>query len=139
MAISKPQFIKIIAIFVLTILIGIGAFVTILYPQASSVDKTSFTSNVKQVAGEQVIEITSGGGFFPNTTVAKSGIKTVLKFTGNGAVDCSNTLSIPKLNIKNQTLSLNSTTQFDIDAQSSNTVADGSCSMGMYNFKIVFI
>lgn len=88
--------------------------------------------------GKQIIDLTAKGGFSPNTITAKANVETILNVITNKTFDCSSSIRIPKLNIS-ENLPLTGTTQIALGSYNSGEEIDGTCLMGMYNFKIKFI
>jgi len=102
----------------------------------STSQKTTITSNVTIVNGKQIIEINAKGGYYPQRSIAKAGIPTIIRFNTNGTFDCSSSIRIPSINVfKN--LSLSGSTDIDVGSNSVG-VLQGSCGMGMYPFAVDF-
>ncbi len=93
--------------------------------------------NVSLVSGKQVVEIRVKGGYTPQTSEARAAINTTLRFETSGTFDCSSSIVIPSLNIR-QTLPATGSTDIEIPAQRAGTTLNGSCAMGMYHFAVVF-
>jgi plastocyanin domain-containing protein len=103
-------------------------------------DTNDSTANVAAITikdGTQYIDMTAKNGFSPNYIVAKANLPTVLKVITSNTYDCSSTIRIPSQNVS-QTLEPNATTEIKLAAQVPGYVMDGSCAMGMYDFKIKF-
>lgn len=94
-------------------------------------------NNVTIVDEKQVITISAKGGYSPQVTHAKADIPTIIKVVTNGTFDCSSALSIPSLQYQ-KNLPATGETLIDVPAQSTGTTLQGVCSMGMYNFSILF-
>jgi len=92
--------------------------------------------NVSIVDGTQVITINAKGGYSPQTTVAKAGVPTVLKFNTDGTFDCSSAVRIPSMDISKHLLP-SGTTEIDLGTPKVATL-QGVCLMGMYSFEINF-
>jgi plastocyanin domain-containing protein len=92
--------------------------------------------NVSLIDGKQVIEISVKGGYSPAQTAAKAGVPTVLRFTTNGAYDCSSSVRIPSMSISKK-LPPTGSTDIDLGTPAAGDLA-GTCSMGMYSFNINF-
>jgi plastocyanin domain-containing protein len=93
--------------------------------------------NVYMSGGEQVINITVKGGYFPKVSSAKAGVPTTLRFNTKGTFDCSSAVVIPSLNYR-ANLSPSGITEVDVPAQEPGTKLRGTCSMGMYSFTVNF-
>ncbi len=94
-------------------------------------------NNVSIVNGIQIIEIEAKGGYNPQNTIAKANIPTILKVKTNNTFDCSLSLKIPSLNISTI---LDNSGQKEIDLKTPKKgLLNGTCSMGMYSFKINFV
>ncbi|MCR4274698.1 MAG: cupredoxin domain-containing protein [Candidatus Campbellbacteria bacterium] len=93
-------------------------------------------NNVSIVDGVQVVEILAKGGYFPEKSVAKAGIPTILRLKTSGTFDCSSIVRIPSLNI---TKNLPPSGGLDVDLGSPKAgVMQGTCGMGMYPYEIDF-
>ena len=93
-------------------------------------------NNVSIVDGVQVVEILAKGGYFPEKSVAKAGIPTILRFKTNGTFDCSSIVRVPSLDI---TKNLPPSGSLDVDLGSPKAgVMQGTCGMGMYPYEIDF-
>ena len=92
--------------------------------------------NVHMENGVQVVEIKAGGGYAPARSVAKAGIPTVLRFTTNGAFDCSSSIRIPSMSLT-KILPQTGTEDIDLGVSKSGPL-QGMCGMGMYPFSIEF-
>jgi plastocyanin domain-containing protein len=93
--------------------------------------------NVYMSGGEQIIDITVKGGYFPKISSAKAGTPTTLRFNTRGTFDCSSAVVIPSLNYRTN-LSSSGTTEVEVPAQEPGTKLKGLCSMGMYSFTVNF-
>lgn len=93
-------------------------------------------NNVAIVDGKQIITISARGGYSPKVSIAKAGVKTVIRFKTNGTFDCSSSVRIPSLSIS-KSLPATGETDIDLGVQNVGTL-NGTCSMGMYNFEVKF-
>ncbi len=103
---------------------------------ASGAPNVPSRDNVSMVDGVQIINISVKGGYEPRSTVAKAGLPTVLRFTTNGAFDCSTAVRIPSLNL-GENLPMSGTLDIPIGT-STPGIMKGTCSMGMYGFEVDF-
>lgn len=87
--------------------------------------------------GKQVLLMDARIGYKPNDFDVKAGIPSILRITTQNTYDCSSYVIIPSLNIS-KALPTTGTTDIDLGTQKSGTTINGSCSMGMYRFKIKF-
>jgi plastocyanin domain-containing protein len=87
--------------------------------------------------GTQFIDISAKGGYSPRKVMAKAGIPTILRVSTKGTFDCSASLVIPKLSYQ-KFLQPSGTEDITIPAEQARGILQGLCSMGMYNFQIVF-
>lgn len=92
--------------------------------------------NVAVVDGVQIVEIKAKGGYQPRNSVAKAGVKTILRINTKGTFDCSSAIRIPSLNV-DQILPPSGTTDIELGIQNPG-ILRGSCGMGMYPFSITF-
>ena len=69
--------------------------------------------------------------------MAKAGIPTILRVKTNGTFDCSASLAIPNLSYQ-KFLQPSGTEDIAITAEQARGTLQGLCSMGMYNFQVVF-
>jgi sulfite exporter TauE/SafE/copper chaperone CopZ len=93
-------------------------------------------NNVTIENGKQIVEIKARGGYTPRTSVAKSGLPTILRFNTSNTFDCSSSVRIPSLNIS-KSLPSSGLTDIELPNSSVGTLR-GTCGMGMYPFEIDF-
>ncbi len=120
-------------------IIGVGLF-AIGYNNTSSNPKAEVDNpiNTPVIEGnKQILDLTAKNGYSPAIINAKADMAAVLKVKTNTTFDCSSALTIPKLNVS-KNLPPSGITEIEIPAQKPGTVINGTCSMGMYNFKIQF-
>lgn len=128
---TKTTFIGIaIAVFLIG---GITALISLSDESSSQTAQ----NNVSMIDGKQVIEITAKGGYSPRSTSAQANVPTVLKVKTQGTFDCSSALTIPALAWQ-KNLPPSGETLIEIPAQEVGTKLQGLCSMGMYNFVVIF-
>jgi plastocyanin domain-containing protein len=121
----------VIAIVVLVLIAG-GFFLFSNKPNETA------NQNVVSTSGDkQIIDLTAKGGYSPSVITAEANKETILRVSTNNTFDCSSAFTIPKLGI-NKMLPASGKTEFPIAAQAPGTEIDGTCSMGMYSFKIKF-
>jgi plastocyanin domain-containing protein len=124
-----------------TIIISVGILLVvgfIWFFATSSSQTTAATGDaVTMVNGIQIIQITARGGYKPNNINAKSNVPTSLWIQTTNTFDCSASVTIPKLNVR-ENLPNTGNTEIKIPEQASGTTLTGVCSMGMYSFKINF-
>lgn len=104
-------------------------------------DGKNVTSNtdVVSISGDtQYIDIEAKGGYFPEFIEAQADIKTVLRVSTKNTFDCSSALTIPSLDVQ-ENLPANGKTEISLEPQEKGYELDGTCSMGMYSFKIRFV
>lgn len=89
------------------------------------------------IDGKQVIDISAKGGYSPRRVFAKAGIPTILRVSTRGTFDCSASLVIPKLSYQ-KFLQPSGTEDIAIAPEQAQGTLQGLCSMGMYNFQIIF-
>jgi plastocyanin domain-containing protein len=124
-----------ISIIVAVVLIG-GAFMFAKNGNNKGVSQVANANNVSIVDGKQIVEIHAKGGYQPQSSVAKAGIPTIIRFDTDGTFDCSSTIRIPSMNIS-KSLPQSGTTDIDIGSPQVATL-NGTCGMGMYRFKVDF-
>lgn len=95
------------------------------------------TENVEIIDGKQIIEINARGGYLPMITLAKANVETVLKVKTVNTYDCSTALIIPQINYS-EILPPTADTIINLPPQTSGSELRGTCSMGMYGFRIRF-
>lgn len=93
-------------------------------------------NNVTIVDGKQIVDLTAGGGYSPEKSIAKANMHTILRFNTSGTFDCSSFVRIPSLNV-GQSLSPSGITEIDL-GNPKEGILRGSCGMGMYPFEINF-
>ncbi len=124
-----------ISIIVAVVLIG-GAFMFAKSGNNKTTGQVANANNVSIVDGKQIIEIHAKGGYQPQSSIAKAGIPTIIRFDTDGTFDCSSTIRIPSMNIS-KSLPQSGTTDIDIGSPQVATL-NGTCGMGMYRFKVDF-
>jgi len=93
-------------------------------------------NNVFITNGKQIVEIRAKGGFHPVHSIARAGVRTVLRIDTNGTLDCSSIVRIPSLNLS-QNLPISGTTDIDIGVHQIGKLY-GTCGLGNYPFDIKF-
>ncbi len=93
--------------------------------------------NSEIIDGVQYVTVNAGGGYFPQVSNAKAGIPTKLIVKTNGVYDCSSALSIPSVGFQ-KILSPSGDTEIDIGTPIAGKPLQGTCSMGMYSFRVNF-
>lgn len=124
---------KVVLISIIIVLILIIGAIFVSRPNA----EPSPVQNIETKEGVQYITISANGGYSPNTSEAKAGIPTKLIVKTGNTFDCSSSLVIKSINYR-KILKQNSETEIDIGIPTSGEPFYGTCSMGMYNFKINF-
>jgi plastocyanin domain-containing protein len=122
-----------ISIIIAVLIIG-GTF--IFTRNTDGIENVTNKNNVNVIDGTQVIEISAKGGYQPRKSIAKAGIRTIIRFNTIGTFDCSSSIRIPEMNI-NKNLPQTGSTDIDIGDAKIGTLR-GSCGMGMYPFEIEF-
>ena len=92
--------------------------------------------NVSVIDGVQYVTINVRGGYSPKVSTIKGGIPTKLIMKTNNAYDCSTALSIPSLGVRKM-LQPTGEEVVDLGSLESGKTINGTCSMGMYSFKVV--
>jgi plastocyanin domain-containing protein len=107
-------------------------------PPANEVrqDAAQPQQNVEIRDGVQYITITARAGYSPKVSSAQAGIPTKLVIRTNGTYDCSLALVIRSIGYQ-KILSQTGEETIDLGIPEKGTL-QGTCSMGMYNFKINF-
>ncbi len=122
----------------ITTFLGTAILVGVLTWSGPTQSKPADTgATVTQENGIQVIHILARGGYSPRIVNAQAGIPTRLDVETKGTYDCSAAVSIPALGIQ-ELLSRTGTKSFSIPAQEKGAKIDGTCSMGMYSFTLMF-
>lgn len=88
--------------------------------------------------GVQVVNVFAKNGYSPAVITAKADTPTILRISTNNTYDCSAALNIPALSYS-KFLPTSGSSDVQILPQKPGTEILGSCSMGMYGFKIVFV
>ncbi|MEY3784202.1 MAG: hypothetical protein RLZZ230_524 [Candidatus Parcubacteria bacterium] len=92
-------------------------------------------NNVEIRDGIQYVTITAKGGYTPKNSVIQPNLPTKLIVKTTGTFDCSSSLVIRSLNFQKM-LQPNGEETIDIGTLAAGEKLQGTCSMGMYNFKI---
>lgn len=120
-------------------IVVIGAFFVLLSNKpAGTTEAQANTDTVTISKGVQFIDMTAKGGYSPKLIQAKANTPTTLRVTTNNTFDCSASLSIPSKSI-HRSLPASGATEIDLGTQTAGAEINGTCAMGMYNFKIKFI
>ena len=117
------------------ILIGTALWLVSAGPRAEDTNAEAPTAAI--IDGKQVIDISANGGYSPRKVIAKAGIPTILRVSTKGTFDCSASLVIPKLSYQ-KFLQPSGTEDIAIAPEQAQGTLQGLCSMGMYNFQIIF-
>lgn len=120
------------------VVIAIIGFVMI--QNSGNTTDTSWASNGSNVEvrdGVQYVTVDARGGYRPRTSYAKWGIPTKLVMNTKNTYDCSAVLVVKAANFR-EVLPENGTTEIDLGTPKSGDKIPGTCSMGMYNFSIIF-
>ena len=129
---NKPT---LISLAITVVLVGWAFWVTSTGPSEDS--GTAIVPTAEIVDGQQVIDITAKGGYFPRVVMAKSGVPTTLRVNTKGTFDCSASLVIPSLSYQ-KFLQPSAIEEIRIPAEKAQGTLQGLCSMGMYGFQIKF-
>lgn len=113
------------------------AFILSLFFLTGSSENSTGQATV-DTSGKQVITLTAKGGYSPKVITAESGKATLLNVKTDNTFDCSSGFTIPSLKIS-KNLPASGTTSIEIPSQPAGSEINGTCTMGMYNFKIKFI
>lgn len=117
------------------LLVGVAFWFVSVRPNTDDTNVGVPTATI--VDGKQVIDISAKGGYSPRRVLAKAGIPTILRVSTRGTFDCSASLVIPKLSYQ-KFLQSSGTEDIAISAEQAQGTLQGLCSMGMYNFQIIF-
>ena len=124
-----------ISVAVSGLLIGGALWFVSLQSRAGEADGVAPTASI--IDGVQTIDISAKGGYTPRKVIAKAGIPTVLRVKTSGTFDCSASLVIPNLSYQ-KFLPPSGTEEIVLSAEQARGALQGLCSMGMYNFQIIF-
>lgn len=125
-------------IIAVALVIGIGIMVLDQSRSSSDLDSTQQTQNIEVRDGVQYIIINARGGYSPRVSTAQSNMPTKLIVKTNGTYDCSASLVIRSIGYQ-KVLNQTGEEVIDLGTPQSNTTVQGTCSMGMYSFKLIFI
>ncbi|MDO8566540.1 MAG: cupredoxin domain-containing protein [bacterium] len=117
------------------LLIGGALWFVSVQPRTDRADEVVPTASI--IDGTQIIDISAKGGYSPRRVIAKAGIPTILRVQTRGTFDCSASLVIPTLSYQ-KFLQPSGTEDIAISAEQARGTLQGLCSMGMYNFQIIF-
>ena len=124
-----------VSVVVSGLLIGVAFWFVSLSPNTVKDGGTVPTATITD--GKQIIDISAKSGYSPRKVVAKAGIPTILRVSTKGTFDCSASLVIPKLSYQ-KFLQPSGIEDIAISAEQAQGTIQGLCSMGMYNFQIIF-
>jgi len=125
----------IISLIIVLLLVGGSLFLT---KKNTPVEGGTSAQYVSMEDGVQIVKVVvNAKGYTPNSVEAKAGIKTVLRMESQNSYGCERSLRIPSLEIT-EILPSQGTTDIDLGIPKEGENIFGSCSMGMYTFKISF-
>ena len=124
-----------IVIAIVIVVVLLGGF--LLFSNKPASNEQSNVNSVSTSGDKQIIDLTAKVGYTPSTITAKAEKETILRVSTNETFDCSSGLRIPSLNIS-KNLPATGQTEIALGSQKAGTVIDGTCTMGMYSFKIKF-
>lgn len=107
-------------------------------PEPQSTQSNTLSTNISEDGDTQYVDISVRGGYRPGLTVASADKNTIVRMKTQNTYDCSLAVIIPALSYSNY-LPQTGTTEIEIPPQAKGSEIRGSCSMGMYSFKIRFI
>lgn len=119
---------------IISALIIFGTFYVLSKKSADSLGMAP-VENVTVIEGIQYVTIQARGGYSPKTSIIKAGMPTKLVVKTSNTYDCSVALSIPSLGIRKM-LQQTGEEVIDLGSVESGKTINGTCSMGMYSFKI---
>ena len=129
---NKPLF---VSVAVSGLLIGGALWLVSLQPREGEADVAVPTALM--IDGVQVIDISAKGGYAPRKVIAKAGVPTLMRVKTSGTFDCSASLVIPNLSYQ-KFLPPSGIEEIVLSAEQAQGTLQGLCSMGMYNFQIIF-
>lgn len=141
----KSIFLNINNLFLFVVLLGILVlgyfFLSFFWNNASSksLEKIDISKEYIEFNNDlQIIKIDAKNGFNPNDVVAKSNLKTILRFKTENTIDCTNAVNIPSLKIYEK-LPVTGEKDIEIEPQPSGKVLIATCSVGQNILKIRFL
>jgi plastocyanin domain-containing protein len=135
---KKSLMYALLFIVTLSAVIGLAFYKSTANAEPQNLDMNTISNNVSKEGDIQYIDITARGGYRPNLTIAESGKETIIRMKTSNTFDCSLAVSVPKLGYSTY-LPQNGTTEIKVPAAEKNSELRGTCSMGMYGFRIKFI
>lgn len=135
MQIKKSTLQKIYIIFAAIVLVGV--FLIMFSSNGESTPTAPAQIDSEIVGDVQTVRVTAKNGYSPTVINAKAGLETKLVVKTNGTFDCSSAITIPKLKIS-EFLPPTGEKTFDLGKQKAGTTLTGTCTMGMYSFRIKF-
>jgi len=138
MEVKKSTLSNIAKIFMGLVIITGAVFLLSNRPVTSSELSIGNNINVVTTSGDkQIIDLTAKGGYSPSVITAQANKETILRVNTKNTFDCSSALTIPKLGIQ-KNLPATGATEIILGIQKPGSEIDGTCSNGMYSFKIKF-
>lgn len=123
----------------LILILGLGVALFLIFsdsPKSSDVVADN-ASNVEIRDGVQYVTVNAKGGYTPKISYAKAGIPTKLIMKTAGTFDCSAALVIREIDFQ-EILPAQGELEIDLGIPKVGEPITGLCSMGMYNFEIIF-
>lgn len=124
------------ALIIIALIIGTGIVLLGQSKTTTNSTGTQPSENVEMRGGVQYVTISARGGYSPRVTTAEANIPTKLIVKTNGTYDCSRALVIRSIGYQ-KILPQTGEEIIDLGSPKSGTL-QGLCSMGMYNFAVVF-
>jgi len=121
-------------VFVVLTVLGAGILLFSLKPESN---KEGSGDTISTSGDKQIIDLTAKGGYSPSVINAAADKDTILRVNTNNTFDCSTALTIPKLGVQ-KNLPSTGKTEIALGIQKAGAEINGTCSMGMYSFKIKF-
>jgi plastocyanin domain-containing protein len=134
----RKSTLNIIIVSIIVILTSIIA-ITLLGKKDTPINKDTevMGENTINEDGKQILNLFAKGGYKPTIITASANIPTILRVDTKSTYDCSTSLVINQLNYRSY-LPSTGTTDIEIPPQEPGSVINGTCSMGMYSFRINF-
>jgi len=120
---------------IITVALGIGLGIMFIGGTKNNPPATASVDNVEMKDDVQYVTLTAKGGYSPRVSEAQAGVPTKLVMKTDGTYDCSLSLVIRSIGYQ-KVLSQTGEEIIDLGTPEAGTSLEGTCSMGMYSFKI---
>ena len=123
--------------FIIGAIVLVGLFIYLVSTGGNNTPVQTNTESVIMENGKQILLMNARAGYTPNSFNAKANTESILRVTTENTFDCSATVNIPSLNIR-QVLPITGITDINLGTPKQGTIIYGTCGAGLYKFTMRF-